>query len=90
VEAVGAAADQAQGGVDGLGAGVGEPVGERGDDPVVVLADRLRELDEAGDAAAPGPGEPGVEQRDRGGRVGFLEDEPQLLLLEVGVMPTSA
>src|SRR5207244_7343996 len=36
--------------------------------------------------AAARPGEPGVEQRDRGGRVGFLEDDSELLLQEVGAV----
>jgi hypothetical protein len=57
VEAPGAAADQAQGGVDRFDAGVREPVAERGDDPLVVLFDRLGELDEARDPAAARPGE---------------------------------
>jgi hypothetical protein len=41
--------DQAQRRVDGFAARVREPVGERRDDPGVVLRDRLGELDEAGD-----------------------------------------
>ncbi len=80
VEAVGAAGDQAQGGVDRFCARVREPVRECGDDPAAVLADRLGELGEAGDAAASGPGKPGVQQRDRRLRVRLVEDEPQLLL----------
>jgi hypothetical protein len=58
-------------------------VGERGNDPLVVLGDRLGELDEARDPAATRPLQPRVEERDRRLRVGLLEDDPELLLEQV-------
>lgn len=51
-----------------------------------MLLDRLGELDEAGDPAAARPGQPGVEQPDRRGRVGFQEDDAQLLLQEISAV----
>ena len=39
-------------------------MGDGGDDPGAVLVDAVVELDEGGDLAAAGPGEPGVEHGD--------------------------
>src|SRR5207247_8904979 len=69
--------------VDRLGAGVREPMDERGDDAGALSADRLRQLDKAGNPAAARPGKPGVEQRDRRRRVGLVEDDPQLFFQQV-------
>ena len=58
---------------------------ERRDDPGLVERDRLGEFDEAWDPAAARPAEPRLEQRD--GLVGVaVEDEPQLLLEQVGAV----
>jgi len=43
---------------------VGEAGGDAGDDPGPVFLDAVVELDEGGDLAPAGPGEPGVEHRD--------------------------
>ena len=82
-EPVGDAGEQPQLGVDALGEPVGQAVGDRGDDPGAVLLDPVVELDEGGDLAAAGPGEPGVEHGD-GLVAAMLEHEPQLFLQQVG------
>jgi len=55
--------DQPDLGVDGFDARVGEPVLDRCFDPGPLLGDRAGELDERLEAAAPRPGQPGVQQR---------------------------
>ena len=39
---------------------------DRGDDPRALLGDRASELDKRGQAAASGPGDPLIQQLDRG------------------------
>ena len=51
--------------------------------PARVALDAVVELDERGDLAAPGPGEPGVEYGDGLGAA-VLEHEAELLLQQVG------
>jgi hypothetical protein len=82
VEAVGAAGDHPDLGVDRFDSGVGQAVLDRGDDPRTLRRDRLGELDERGQATSPGPRDPLVEQPDRvlGGQP---VDLPELLLEQV-------
>ena len=79
----GAAGDQADLGVDRLHAGVGEAVADRRDDPLPLLGDRARQLDEGPQATAPRPGEPLIQQADRRPRPEPV-DLAQLLLQQVG------
>jgi hypothetical protein len=57
--------DQADLGVDRFHSGVGEAVADRRDDPLSLLCDRARELDERCQATAPRPGQPLIQQADR-------------------------
>jgi hypothetical protein len=58
---------------------------DRGDDPCALLGDRSGELDERGQAAAPRPLDPAVEQRDRGVG-GQPVDLAELLFEQVGAV----
>ena len=58
------AGQHAQLGVDRLHPRVGQPVQQAGDDPVPVRGDGAGKPDEGGDAAAAGPRQPRVQQRD--------------------------
>jgi hypothetical protein len=78
VVAVGAAGEQTQVGVGGLGTGVGQAVLDGVEDQLTVFLDGLGQLGERGQAAALGPGQPSCEQGGRGGRVTGLEDCPEL------------
>ena len=66
MEAEGAAGEQTDLGVDRLDPGVGQAVFDGGDDPGALVGDRARELDEGRQATSPRPGDPAVQQRDRG------------------------
>ena len=85
VEPERASGDQPQLGVHLLDPRVAQPVLNRGLDPGSLLGDRARELDERREAASSGPGQPGVEQRDR-----LVERDPvdlaQLLGEQVGAL----
>ncbi len=80
-----AAGDQPQLGIHLFDPGVAEPVLDRRFDPGSLFGDRAGELDERRQTAPSGPGQPGVEQRDR-----FLErdvvDLAQLLGEKVGAV----
>ena len=54
------------------------------EDQLLVLFDRLGELDERVEAAAPGPGEPADEQLRRGGQIAGLEDRSKLFFQQPG------
>ena len=58
-----AAGDQSDLGVDLFDAGVRQAVFDRGEDPVALLFDCPRELDERWEPAALGPCQPGVQER---------------------------
>jgi len=85
VKAKRAPGDQANGGVGGFDAGVGESVLDRGFDPWALLFDRARELDERLQAAATRPLKPGVQQR-AGVLCRDAVDLAQLLLERVGAV----
>lgn len=63
-EAVGDPAEQADRRGDRLDPGAGEAVGERRRDALPIVPDRAGDRHEAGQPAAPGPGEPGLEEGD--------------------------
>ena len=84
-EAEGDAGDQADAGVDRLDARVTETVLEGGLDRREVGLDRLGEVDERGQAAAPGPGKPTAQHLQRP-VVRELEDLAELLLEEVAAV----
>ncbi len=84
--AVGAAGEQPQVGVGGLGAGIGLAVFDGIEDQMLVLGDRLGELDERRETAALRPCEPADQQAPGRGEVAGLEDRPELLFQEVGAV----
>ena len=86
VEAVGAAADQADGGVYGFGASVGEAVAKRRDDAVAVAVDGGGCLREAGQAAGLRPRDPDVEALGSKLPVRLVEDGSQLFFEQVGAV----
>ncbi len=61
MEAVGAVTEEADLVVEPLEATVGKAVLDGSEDAIPILTDRPTELDEGGEAAAGGPGEPGTE-----------------------------
>jgi hypothetical protein len=85
VKAEGASGDHPDLGVDRFDAGVGEAVLDRGDDSGALLGDGLGQLDERREPTSPGPRDPLVEQRDRGGRRQPV-DLAQLLLEQVAAI----
>ena len=60
-------------GVGGLDEGVRQVLSDRGLDGLPVAADLAAEVDERGDAAAGGPGQPSVEGFDAGAMRDFTE-----------------
>jgi hypothetical protein len=78
VEAEGATGDQPDLGVDRFDPGVGEAMLDRGLDPVALVGDCPRELDEPSEAAAARRCKPAIQEPDRGG--GEAVDLPELLL----------
>ena len=76
---------QADLGVDGLDAAVGQALGEGGLDVGPVPGDRLGQLHEGGDAAAPGPGQPRLEQHG-GPHTLEREHQPEFFLQQVGAV----
>src|ERR1041384_1813839 len=75
VEAEAASDDQACLGVGGLDQSVAHAGGQGGADGVVVAADAALEVDEAVDAAAPGPADPPVQSLEGGGGPGLGQGE---------------
>jgi len=66
--------------VGGLDPGVGQAVLDRVEDQLPVPGDGLGELDEGGESAALGPGDPAGQQRPRRGQIAAGEDLPELLV----------
>src|SRR5664280_1116779 len=78
----GDAGEEPQLGVHALDPGVGQSVAERSVDAGAVVTDGAGEFDERGESTAPGPLQPGVEQRDPFGAL-ELKHLPKLLLEQV-------
>jgi hypothetical protein len=85
VEAEGDTGEESELGVGGLDEGVGHVVVEGSVDAGPVAHDAALEVDEGGDAAASGPGDPAVEGVF-GGLSPELEHDPEAFFEQVGPM----
>jgi hypothetical protein len=86
VKAEAAVADEPHAAVEAFQAAVGEAEADRGEDAVAVAAQGAGGLDEGRQAAAAGPGQPGVEVRGRERGVLEVVEQPQLVVEQEGAV----